>query len=78
MFKDAATDTFMDQEDAKDIGNVAKKMEELDKIKEDVNKKNDDLDDFLKNIKAAANDIEESNADKNLKQVIKDMNAKKR
>lgn len=42
-------------------------MEELDKIKEDVNKKNDDLDDFLKNIKAAANDIEESNADKNLK-----------
>lgn len=29
-------------------------MEELDKIKEEVNKKNDDLDDFLKNIKSAA------------------------
>lgn len=40
---------------------------------------NDELGDFLKNAKANNNlDVDASNADKNLKSVLRDLNAKKK
>lgn len=42
-------------------------MEELEKIKAEVDDNQDELGEFLKNAKANAVDVEASNADKNLK-----------
>ncbi|KRX10902.1 hypothetical protein PPERSA_12026 [Pseudocohnilembus persalinus] len=78
MFKDAFTDTNIDQEEARNPKLIQKKLEELEQIKNDFKNNKDDVKDFLQAVKANTLDLDPSNADKQLKSVLKDLNKKRK
>ncbi|KAL4510825.1 hypothetical protein ABPG72_004979 [Tetrahymena utriculariae] len=73
---DKATDTELDRQDAKRLSQINFKQMELNSIAQELNEASDDVSEFLKNRKNI--NIDASNAEKQLKQVLKDLAVKKK